>query len=200
MSVTGISQTRRFDMVSQAAGYGATYTQNTTIRKRNNGPDTVSFSDEALTLAQRQGNGEGSSLSCSPQLELREKTVSYNAGNTSPVLNGKSMFAMLLESLFLADLEENAAEQSQAEGRSSQGESSGSRLRTSTASTANPLEDSKKARDIKKVLTDFAKGKADLSDITTAMAAGNAGSGGGVKDIASKGQDGFSDSPQGIQA
>lgn len=167
---------------------------------RNTGPDTVSFSEDALRMARGQAGGESDSgeddLSFTDRLGAEETLHAGKSGASVSEQGKKSLFAMLLESLFLAELEESAAANAEADaagndqadqtGQTGQGDMP--RQQARTTSSVNPLEDGGKVAEIKKVLTDFAKGKADLSDLPKAMAVANSGSGGarGVKSVASR--------------
>ncbi len=125
--------------------------------------DTVTFSEEALALIEKMRKGKAKEEEAA-QSALRESAVqaegSARTHKASLKETGMSLFAMMLESLFLADLEENsqAAAQSAEDGM--------------PRKKANPLEDSAKATNIKNVMKDVASGKADLSDIPRAMASG----------------------------
>ncbi len=125
--------------------------------------DTATFSEEALALIEKMRKARAKEAE-EAQTALRESAAltegSARTQKASLKETGVSLFAMMLESLFLADLEENsqAAAQSAEDGM--------------PRKRANPLEDSAKSTDIKNVMKDVASGKADLSDIPKAMASG----------------------------
>lgn len=91
----------------------------------------------------------------------------------------KSMYSMLLESLFIAELEESGAiggNGPRLDG--SERQSSEDKIVSSQPNktkSINPLKDGDKVIQIKKVLTDFTKGKADLADISSAIGGGGKG-------------------------
>ena len=121
--------------------------------------DTVTLSEEALALirklkAQKAEEEEEKLLQdAAAQAEETGAATKVTAKDMS-----KSLFAIMLESLFLADLEENsqAAAQSAEDGMPQK--------------RSSPLENSEKATQIKKVMNDVASGKADISDLPKAMA------------------------------
>ncbi len=168
-------------------------------RNRNTGPDTVAFSQEALAKAQRlsdrttaSGNEESPLTDeMAPEADALE---SKPQGGTSR-LPKKSLFSMLLENLFLAELEKNPANAGTANSENTtpendqSGTSAQPRQQPQTTKAGNALGDDGKVAAIKKFLTDFAKGKADLSDLPKAMAAGNASGGmGNMRRAASNNQ------------
>lgn len=162
MNVTGIraseslysfqpTQSRTAVRVSEAAS-------------RNSGPDTALFSAEARALAYGTAAESGEEGAAG----LMEAVKNNDTANTSLASlkgQGISLFAMMLETLFLADLEEN--EQTAGTGEQNLPEKK-----------STPLEETGKAKEIKKLMTDVANGKADLSDLPKAMAAKSSGSGG----------------------
>lgn len=127
--------------------------------------DAVQFSKEALALLGRsKTNGEGGGTESLLGSDS-EETASANVDRTSLKDAGKSMFAIMLESLFLADLEENAEASAQAAEDGM------------PAKKSSPLADSGKAAEIKKLMADMASGKADISELPKAMAAKSGGAG-----------------------
>ena len=104
-------------------------------------------------------------------------TAAYDAGegNAAPARPlselRKSMFSIMLESLFLADLEESAdkaTKPANVEGEQTSGDGL-SDGKDATVKSVTPLNDGEHAAAIKKILTDFITGKADLSDVPKAM-------------------------------
>lgn len=172
-----------------------TCTENTRAN-RNTGPDTTTFSQEALHKAQGQ-NAD----SVDPEigdLPLKDTLSSADIEQKPPSesLSGllkKSMFSLLLENLFLTELTENAAASSEAVKNDPTQEDGVAQQQPSPSHGSNLLKDSEAVSQIKNVLTDLAKGKADMSDIVKAMAGGaSAGSTGEAKGSASKQQGGAS--------
>ena len=127
------------------------------------GKDTVQFSEEALALLGRSKANDDEEGTQSLFGNGSEETASTGVARTSLKDAGKSMFAIMLESLFLADLEENAeaSAQSAEDGM--------------PAEKSSPLADSGKAAEIKKLMNDVASGKADISDLPKAMAVKSGG-------------------------
>ena len=163
--ITGISGIQSSNALSEYYSVRArTGTRSEETQNRNTGPDTVFFSDAARALAgQSAGNaqeGEGADLLLSEEATAQMAEAS---GKVSLKEKGMSLFAMMLESLFLADIEE-----SEQAGR--EAAETGMPEKKGT-----PLEDSGKAAEIKKVMSDVGKGKADLSDIASAMAVKSSG-------------------------
>ena len=74
---------------------------------------------------------------------------------------------MMLESLFLAELDEAQSGSASANTGTADGESAEAAPQSAPERIGgrNPLSDSGKVADLKKVMTDFAGGKADLSDL-----------------------------------
>ena len=141
-------------------------TEDSAYSNPNMGPDTVSFSKDALALL-----GKTKTAETDPALaDSLQTTDTASSEKVSLKDMGKSLFSMMLESLFLADLEENAQASANAAEDGMPREK------------ANPLEDSGKAAEIKKLMNDVASGKADISDLPKAMAA----AGGGGSDKQSK--------------
>lgn len=169
------------------------FAENATSNK-NTGPDTTSFSQEALNRAQgqRADNTEPESDNLSPKCTVQSHE---NVQNNKPTENlsglvKKSIFSILLESLFFTELTENAAGTGEPDGNERASEDGVTRQQSSTSTARSSFEDTKKITQIKDVLTDLAKGKGDLSDVVKAMAGG--GSAGEVKSGAKKMQDGAS--------
>lgn len=137
---------------------------------RNAGPDTVFFSEDALKAARRDGGGsDESGLSLKSEPDSEETRNAEKSDSSASGLGRKNLFSMVLESLFLAELEESAA--GNAETASAEGEQAETPpQRPQAAKSASPLEDGGKVAEIKKTLADFAKGKSDASDLLKAMA------------------------------
>lgn len=132
----------------------------------SSGRDTVTFSEEALALIEKMRKAKAEEEEAAEdalQKSLAEADEQAQTQKTSLKQAGTSLFAMMLESLFLADLEENsqAAAQSAEDGM--------------PRKQANPLESSAKSTEIKTLMKDVASGKADISDIPKAMASGGGG-------------------------
>ena len=129
--------------------------------------DSVSISDEARQMALaankqagQQGSDSGSFLDNAAQHDDEEAPKS---------LRKISLLGMMMESLFMAELDENGAAQSGAEA--------GQGAET-TQKQSGLMQDGEKAGELKKLMNDFAKGKIDLSDIPAAMALGKSGTSG----------------------
>lgn len=141
------------------------------------GPDTVSFSNEALQKA--MGEADGDAKSALDATRRDEKETEPSAKQLTKTAS-KSIFSMLLESLFLADLEEAEASGAAPDGNAQPGTEGGSG-ETSAApekmTSVNPLRDGEKSAALKKALSDFANGKADVSDLPRLMAVGASGGG-----------------------
>lgn len=137
----------------------------------NSGRDTATFSEEAMALIEKmrkaKAGEEEAATEKSAKDALRESLAQVEkqarTQKTSMKEAGAGLFAMMLESLFLADLEENsqAAAQSAEDGM--------------PRKQANPLENSAKSTEIKNLMKDVASGKADIADIPKAMASGGGG-------------------------
>ncbi len=128
---------------------------------RNTGPDTAVFSDEALEKYAALKNGDTSS------------TNAAASGKSSSSLSGvrSNLFGMMLESLFLADLDEaqRASAASSETGESGDGAPQSAPERIGGR---NPFSDTGKTAEIKKAMNDFASGKADIADLPKAMSLG----------------------------
>lgn len=127
------------------------------------GSDTVEFSEEALAMLGKSKEKEEEGGAEALFDTISEETASTSVDQTSLKDMGKSMFAIMLESLFLADLEENAEATAQAAEDGM------------PAKKSSPLADSGKAAEIKKLMNDVASGKADISDLPKAMAVKSGG-------------------------
>jgi len=138
------------------------------------GRDTVQFSEEALALLGRSKASEGEEEAEALFGNNAEETASATMNRTSLKDAGKSLFAIMLESLFLADLEENA------EATAQTAESG------MPAEKPSPLADSGKAAEIKKLMNDVANGKADISDLPKAMGSKSGGTAGAKGSPATK--------------
>lgn len=186
-----------------SAGYGYslerrsnTFAENATSNK-NTGPDTTSFSQEALKRSQGQRAGstepESDNLSSKDTVQSQENVEENQPTENLSGLVKKSMFSILLESLFFAELTESAAGSSEPGGNELANEDGVIRQQSSTSTVGSPLKDSEKLAQIKDVLIDFAKGKGDLSDVLKAVTGGGSGgSAGEVKSGARKTQGGAS--------
>lgn len=163
MSITAIQQSDSLYGIFGASGRPGTGPV-TPVAPRSQG-DTVTFSEEALAMIEtmRKARAEEEEAAESALRETAAQTEEL-ARTQKPTLKeaGASLFAMMLESLFMADLDENSQAAAQA------AESGMPPKR------ANPLNDSTKASEIKTLMKDVASGKADLSDIPKAMASGGA--------------------------
>lgn len=138
----------------------------------NSGGDTVTFSEEAMALIEKMRKnkaGEEEAAENALRESLSRGKEQTGTQKTSLKEMGTSLFGMMLESLFLADLEENSQAAAQAAENGM------------PRKQANPLENSAKSTEIKNLMKDVASGKADISDIPKAMASG----GGGAKQSAS---------------
>lgn len=146
---------------------------------RNTGPDTVSFSEEALRKA---------GLATSGSTDTQEAEILTGNGQTKETgraatakslgsIGKKSLFAMMLESLFLAELEESSSAESTPADTSTEqaSEVQTPRSKNTKAASANPMQDGEKVAQLKKVINNFMQGKADLSDLPKAMATGTSG-------------------------
>ena len=138
------------------------------------GTDTVSISPEARQLAAMAGEEEDAEA-YRKELERREAAAMKQPAS----LKGLNLFGMMMESLFLAELEEsrNAPGATEDGAPESGGEKSGS---------ANPLKDGEKVAELKKAINAFANGEADLSDLPKAMSVGASGGYSGMKSVADK--------------
>ena len=130
--------------------------------------DTVTLSEEALALLQKMKAKQAGEEKAEALLQEADEQTEAQAAATKVSAKdmSKSLFAIMLESLFLADLEENRQAEAQAaeDGMPKK--------------QASPLENSAKATEIKKVMNDVASGKADIADLPKAMSMGS-GSGSG---------------------
>ncbi len=140
--------------------------------------DTVTLSDDALALLHKSRGKEDTDTG--EETRLRDAARETETREAGPSLRemGKSLFAIMLESLFLADLEESGQAPAQ-EGQAGM-----------PRKTANPLEDSGKAATLKKLMNDVASGKADISDLPKAMAMGSGGAEGRRNSPAARRDDG----------
>ena len=115
------------------------------------------------------------------ELNKSQNSTSTGVNSARPSnISSKSMYSMLLESLFMAELEEsgaigngNGTEQAARERHSNEAEIDTSQ--PNKVKSVNPLKDGDNVAQIKKVLLDLAKGKADLADISTAIGGGDKG-------------------------
>lgn len=185
MDISRIGQTNGMDYISALNSHRSNINQ---LHFATFSRDTVSISNEAMEMYMAS-----KSASKSQDAKLESTLFGVDGGWSDPdspqsLLSGasertgqsnttsKSMFSMLLESLFLAELEESGAiggnGAGTAENERQTGEDEVSRPQPNKAKSANPLGDGDKVAQIKKVLTDFAKGKADLSDISSAIGGG----------------------------
>lgn len=186
----------------------------------NFGPDTVTISDAARQIlmganAATDGLVEGGKTVPDEVVEGidAEADASENTSRSGATLNRKSFFSILMESLFLAELEESGAGRSarrsgagqpgadqpeagsggSSETDAPRTDASGMTVSSSatkqSAQSVNPLLDGPKAAQLKKLITDFMSGKADLSDLPKAMAVGASGGNGSGTGIARKSAD-----------
>lgn len=138
---------------------------------RNSGPDTVFISDQARAMAGAQDAGEASEESfLQANRELLQSDDDAQKATRSLKTQGVNLFSLMLDSLFLAELEDGEEAAAAAET----GEPVKSR---------SVMEEGGKAADLKKVVNDVMTGKADISDLPAAMA-GKPGSGAADKSAA----------------
>lgn len=127
------------------------------------GADTANVSDEAVARYQAMKNGGAG-------LEVRDAPA-----RSSPLsANRTNLFGMMLESLFLAELDEAHSGSPPADAGAADGEAT-PRSGPERFGGRNPFTDTEKVAALKKVMSDFAGGKADLSDLPKAMALGGSG-------------------------
>lgn len=129
--------------------------------------DSVSISDAARQMALAAASEAGQQEPDSGN--FLDKTAKHEDEEAPKSLRKISLLGMLMESLFMAELDENSASQAGAE--------SGQAGETSQKQTGL-MQDGDKAGELKKLMNDFAKGKLDLSDLPAAMALGKSGSSG----------------------
>lgn len=149
----------------------------------NFGPDTVTISDEARQLLMGANAATGNSLEDGEAIREKQdgesdSDASEKTSASGATLSRKSFFSILMESLFMAELEEAGSGRSQAGGEGASGtDASGTGAAESRRpeKIASPLQDGPKAAELKKLINDFMSGKADLSDLPKAMATGASG-------------------------
>ena len=148
---------------------------------RNTGSDTVSFSEESIKKARELITGK-TETEKDERAFLKGTEADENDGKPESLSQSfkKSYFGMLLESLFMAELEESGAigngGQNGAEGSPQEG----------VQKSSNPLTDGEKVAELKQLMKDLSNGKADISDIPAAMAGGSSGKGAGKPSDAGK--------------
>ena len=135
---------------------------------RNTGPDTVTLSTEALRLAGMAGQVEEDATSGEAGTLLGSESQSTAAKPASGIK--KSLFSIMLESLLLAELEEAGAGSPQTTSAED-----GTMPETEPKKSVNPLKDGEAVAELKKTMNDFMTGKADISDVASAMAVGASG-------------------------
>jgi hypothetical protein len=131
------------------------------VENRNTGPDTTSISDEAVAKYQAVKNGSAG---------LEDKDGAAKSSSLSG--KGFNLFSMMLESLFLAELDEAQSGSTSADTGTTNGETTEAALQNAPKRVGgrNPFSDTGKIAELKKIINDFAGGKADLSDLPKAMA------------------------------
>lgn len=157
MSISGIQSANRQDDIfaSRARANAPAFVP----RNRNNGPDTVLISDEARAMAgaadaETDTAQETTKASSRTALQQRDKAKS----GVSLREQGMSLFGMMLEGLFMADLEESAENNRAAQEGLPKKQSGGL------------MQDTGKVAEMKKTMNDVMTGKADISDLPKAMA------------------------------
>ena len=150
----------------------------------NGGEDTIRISGEAMEKylamresAQKQEVPENGFLSGS-----ETSTASTTAGRSGEKL-GVNLYSMMLESLFLAELEESESIAKNAEDGMPEKQKS-------------LLGDSGKVADLKKLMQDVMNGKADITDLPQVMASRSGGSGSGGNSVASPKKNGSESEPK----
>ena len=150
---------------------------------RNTGPDTVSFSEDALRKAGIFSADSGGVAEEKPASGSSTQTDEADSAAASKSLTNtgkKSLFAMMLESLFLAEIEESSAGGNRAANAETVSEDQMPGRQAGKSEPGNPMQDGEKVAALKKVINDFMQGKADLSDLPKAMAVGSSGGMGGT--------------------
>ena len=148
----------------------------------NFGPDTVTISDEARQLLMGAKAATGNVPEEGDEAEQDtldvEADASEKTSSSGTTLTRKSFFSILMESLFLAELEESGSGRPQAGGEGAAGTDApetGAAESRRAEKSGSVLQDGPKAAELKKLITDFMNGKADLSDLPKAMAVGVSG-------------------------
>lgn len=148
------------------------------ISTRNRGADTVSLSEEALALMQNNTSSSTKKNSSEIPQKLQTTDAKSNAKNTrqSSSLSKKSIFSLLLESLFLNDLAENGSFSNQASKASSTEETKTTTpVEPENQQKVSPVKKSEGSEDIAKLLNKAAMGKVSIEDIL--VVTGSAGKG-----------------------
>lgn len=169
-SIQGIS-----GLETQYSGRIRRAASETTAPSRSTGPDTVTLSAEAMEMAGLSSQKESAEAEAATD-ESGAAKEQATSGSGSLKQQGVSLFGLILESLFLADLESN-------EQSSAQGEESVSTEGGQTQTLANPFQDNPKSAELKQLLEKVVTGKADITDLPKAMASGAAKN--GVQGVAS---------------
>ena len=147
-----------------------------TTESRNSGSDTATISGEAVAKYQAMKKDD---------VNLDNKGAPAKSFSLSDM--GTSMFSMMLESLFLAELDEAQRVSSSAttgNGETSDAAPQSGQERVGGSSLFN---DTEKVAELKKIMNDVVSGKVELSDLPQAMAKAMAlGGGGGTPAMATK--------------
>lgn len=179
MSIQGIDSTSSSGQIGLFSQQGATGGTKQSTSNRNAGPDTVSLSPEALAMLQSgsasTGTGPVESVSQTTATDFLKSQQKTTASTESASLTqGFNLFAFMLESLLMAELDENEAPaQTDEKGAADSKKSS-------------LTEDSGKVAELKKGLEDVAKGKADISDLPGIMAKSTAAGNGTASPVTQK--------------
>lgn len=141
----------------------------------SSGPDTVFISKEALRMAGRYAD-DGDESNGLAGIMKEDDSASSGAATAKTSQNQARFLSMLMESLFLAELEDSGSGAPRAESGTEETEQTQA---AQPKNAPNPLRDGGKAALIKKGISDFISGKAGLDDLPGLMAAGGAGMKGG---------------------
>lgn len=171
-TISGIQSSGDIFAPSRARPYTAARTEPTP--GRYSGPDTVTLSEEARQLAQGAAAATHEATEARPG---REKIARADTGADSSLkVNRKSIFALLMESLLLAEMEESGAGGDTGQNAAQ----TGGETAPPAQKSASPLQDGEKVARFKQVVNDFMTGKADLADLPRAMSVGKSSAGRGA--------------------
>ena len=131
-----------------------------------------------IDIARELAFGTSESTEDEEMVAVSEAETENASERLSSEMDKFNLIGMLMESLFLAEIEENRTTTSGQTNPDLPEEEQQAQQQAKAAKSTSPLRDSDKVAELKQVISDFSNGKANLADLPKAMAMTSGKSGG----------------------
>lgn len=168
MSISSIQEAQRQYEIFPSQRLGTYAEDNAGTREA--GADTVTISPEARAMMEKAAAAANEEEAAESALQQATQTAAQESGKALPEIDKGRLMSMMMEMLFISEQGEQGETQVDADGNP---------LPEQQSKATNPFQDNEQTANLKKVMNDFATGKADISDIPAAMAGGKSAAAGG---------------------